>query len=257
MAWAKPHASARILTPLLVVAALTGTWVGHTLEMFVEEQSFRSSLDSLHLAPAVTQVLLQRVAATPFAGVHRYMLGLGLALTIISFLGAAHLWNAWRSFNLRLDQVRLLVLSTLRNHPVPAAPRIDPSSTPPSFISMWTGLALAQIVLYLVQENTEAILTRSRPPGFGVLTGTHWSAALIQCGVALLLSGAMLLLTRLFRRKVHELVRAARFANAIWTHAFRASQSCSQFRRADSVPPLMQLLGCDLWQRPPPQQVLI
>ena len=88
-----------------------------------------------------------------------------------------------------------------------------PDSRPLSARALMVGLAAAQLLLYVAQENIEAGLAGSQPPGVGAIAGAHWAAPLIHVAVAALLTIIVSCVGRLVRtqeaasRRVEALIK--------------------------------------------------
>ena len=192
-----PHRHSRVAASGGVLLAFIGMWIGHTLE---------------YLRVLGSAGLLQSLVSP----VHAYMLPVAGVLAVLSALFGLRLWRAWHALNDRLDRA-LAGLRRIwrgRTDAVPHAPVVR-ASRGARLIALWLPLAAAQTILYLVQENVEA-LARSQPaPGLGAITGIHWAAPLVHLYVALLLAcGARICQVLLRRReavvgRVESLLRAA------------------------------------------------
>lgn len=214
-----------------VVLALVGLFIGHTLE---------------YLRVWGTA----GVVASMTNPVHAYMLPVGGVLVVLSAVFALRLARAWRGLNHRLDSAAAGMRSIWRGRSQgTVAPR--PPSTPGTrLIAIWLPLAAAQIALYLVQENVEAVASSRPAPGLGAITGIHWAAPLVHLYVALLLACAVRICQVLFRRRemVVEHVEALLRAMVRRRHTV-APRIAQAFAR--SVSPL-ERVGRHLWRRPPP-----
>lgn len=230
-----PHGRRQFLVGGWVALALVGLWLGHTLE---------------YMRVWGTAGL----NAELFGSIHAYMLPLAAVIALLASAVAFRLWRVWTALGRRLDEAHTLVRSVLRGRPadVPEAP---PPVTTPSFwagiAAAWPALAVLQIVLYVFQENVEAIAYRMPAPGFGAISGIHALAPLVHAGVSLVLLVATAGALRLLRSRVStiEAIEAVARAllRALTTRAPRLTPPLSR----DVAPPL-RLFGFGLRQRPPP-----
>ncbi len=89
-------------------------------------------------------------------------------------------------------------------------------STPGTrLVAIWLPLAAAQIVLYLVQENIEAVARSQPAPGLGAVTGIHWAAPLVHLYVSLLLACLIRICQVLFHRREVVVERVEALLRAI------------------------------------------
>jgi hypothetical protein len=210
---------------MLVLLAFIGTWIGHTVEYLRVEGS--TGLVRTMLSP-----------------VHLYMLPLGVTLLVLALVGGMSWLNSLNVLAGRLRQLRRAVTRGRR-----LAPRqLEPASAD-HLCSLWLVLGLAQLALYLLQENLESLPGGLRAPGLGVALGQHWAAGPIQLVVACALAG---LAVPLIRRRVrlewavggHERLMAR-----MWGRRVVLAPSVPS-----APPPLTphQRWGSQRWQRPPP-----
>jgi len=230
----------RYAAPLWVMTALCGLWVAHTLE-----------IEQLLAAGALNP---GSASLSPFGGVHRYMAGVGVALLVVATLGGLRLWRTWWALCRRLEVTRQHFHRLLRGGAAPEhadAPDAMPSA-PARLVSLWLPLAVAQIILYVVQENIERAAVGRPLPGLGVLLGVHWAAVPMHLGVSLLLAFAVLVAAWPMRRKAEAIVTAQRALRTRLRWLFRAKPMAATADWAQHVPSLRDLLGTHLWHRPPP-----
>jgi hypothetical protein len=226
-----PQRQIRVAASGGVVLALVGLFIGHTLEYLRV------------WGPA-------GVVASMTNPVHAYMLPVAGVLVVLSAAFALQLARAWRTLNARLDSAAAGMRSIWRGRSA-AAVAPQSSSTPGTrLIAIWLPLAAAQIALYVVQENVEAVASSRPAPGLGAITGIHWAAPLVHLYVALLLACAVRICQVLLHRRevvverVEALLRAmVRRRRAVAPRISRAF--------ARSVSPL-ERVGRHLWRRPPP-----
>ena len=148
--------------------------------------------------------------------VHAYMLPLAAVLAVLGALFGLRLYRAWQALNDRLDAAARWAAPDLAwpRERDPAA-RTERTSPVARLAAIWLPLAAAQIVLYLIQENVEAIARAQPAPGLGAITGIHWAAPFVHLYVSLLLAcGVRICQILLHRRaivveRVEALLRAA------------------------------------------------
>ncbi len=186
---------------------------------------------------------------------HAYMLPVGLLLAIASALMARRAWNSWQRLASRLDGASRALRLALRGRRAEVATG-GPDASLPSWesriLSLATALAVAQVVLYILQENLEALATGRSLPGWGAITGVHWAASLIQLDIAFVLVAFAALFMRRFRARVT-------YATAIEALVRRLVASL----RPRSDGPMRAIfrgsphawLGSSIWSRPPPKTI--
>jgi hypothetical protein len=228
------HRHTRVAASASVLLAFIGLWVGHTLE-------YLRVWGGAGLAGSMTNP------------VHVYMLPLAAALLVLSALFALRLLRAWRALNARLElaAVRLLRVWRGRVEHVPdSSPR--PSSPGARLVAIWLPLAAAQIVLYVIQENIEAIARAQPAPGLASITGVHWAAPIVHLYVALLLACGTRICQILLQRRTAAVERVEAFVRAAMRRLRDLPVSVSLPPASDRLS-LVDILGRDLWRRPPPQ----
>ena len=105
-------------------------------------------------------------------------------------------------------------------------------------------------MLYLIQENVEAIARAQPAPGWGAMTGVHWAAPLVHLYVALLLACGVRIGQVLLRRREAVVERVESLLRAAARRVRRPAPHIA-------VPPLQvhgasERLGWHRWRRPPP-----
>jgi hypothetical protein len=214
-----------------VVLALAGLFIGHTLE---------------YLRVWGTA----GVVASMTNPVHAYMLPVGGVLVVLSAVFALRLARAWRTLNDRLDSAAASMRSIWRGRSQTAVAARPPSTPGARLIAIWLPLAAAQIALYLVQENVEAVASSRPAPGLGAITGIHWAAPLVHLYVALLLACAVRICQVLFHRREVVVERVEALLRAMVRRRQAVAPRIAQ-AFARSVSPL-ERVGRHLWRRPPP-----
>jgi hypothetical protein len=215
-----------------VLLALIGVFISHTLE-YLRVWGPQGVVDSM---------------TNP---VHAYMLPVAGALVVLSAVFALRLARAWQALNLRLDLAAASVrrLWNGRAGQVAESPRC--ASTPGTRLAaIWLPLAAAQTVLYMVQENIEAVARSQPAPGLGAITGIHWAAPLVHLYVSLLLACLVRICQVLFLRRELVVERVEALVRAILRRRRRAIASIRRpaFERIAPI----DRLGRHLWRRPPP-----
>jgi len=169
-----------------VFLALAGVWLGHTAE---------------YVRVAGTAGLREELLGS----IHWYMAPVGLALALVAAVLAVRAWQLWAGLGRQLTAARLAISRAWRGR------RQDGGQTLPirradvaprlSATRVWPLLALVQIGLYLLQENLEALAAGVPAPGMQALAGRHWAAPLVHAAVALLLTGVVVLIRRVFQHR--------------------------------------------------------
>jgi hypothetical protein len=227
------HGRVRAAASGSVLLAFVGLWLGHSLE-YLRVWGVAGIVESM---------------TNP---VHAYMLPLAGVLVVLSALFGLRLWRAWHALTDRLDRAARGLRRAWRGHAVsaPNAPVPEPSPVA-RLAAIWLPLAGAQIVLYLIQENVEAIVRSQPAPGIGAITGIHWAAPFVHLYVALVLACGTRICQILLRRRSAVVERV----EALLRLAIRRRRSAAPAARATAsrhpVSPLDQL-GRHLWRRPPP-----
>lgn len=214
-----------------VLLAFIGLWIGHTLE-------YLRVWGTAGLVASITNP------------VHAYMLPLAALLVVLSALFGIRLCRTWQLLNARLDRAAMGLRRIWRGHAtdIPAAP--IGSSTGARLVAIWLPLAAAQIVLYLVQENIEAIAAGQPAPGWGAITGVHWAAPLVHLYVALVLACGVRIFQVLRHRRAVVVERVEALLRAAARRWFSAPANVASPARRSASP--LDRLGLHIWRRPPP-----
>ncbi len=228
------HRQTRVAASASVLLAFIGLWAGHTLE-------YLRVWGGAGLVSSITNP------------VHIYMLPLAGVLVLLSALFALRLWRAWEALNQRLEHAVFSIRGLWRGSPAPAPEMPSrPSSPGARLVAIWLPLASAQIVLYVIQENIEAIARAQPAPWLGAITGIHWAAPLVHLYVALLLACGTRICQILVRRRVSVVERAEALVVAIARRVRTSPPETPTPARQSTAPPL-DGIGAHLWRRPPPR----
>jgi hypothetical protein len=222
----------RVAAPAGVLLAFVGLWIGHTLEY----------LRVLGTAGLVTSLV---------SPVHAYMLPLAAVLAALSALFGLRLWHAWKALRVRLDQAAtgLRRIWRARDASVPITDARHPSPVA-RLTAIWLPLAAAQITLYLILENVEAIARAQPAPGWGAITGIHWAAPFVHLYVALLLACGVRICQVLLHRRAAVVERVEALLRAAVRRRRAGSSPVRLTGRATPSP--LESLGRHAWRRPPP-----
>jgi hypothetical protein len=215
-----------------VVLAIVGLFIGHTLEYLRVWGS-------------------AGVVASMTNPAHVYMLPVAAVLLVLSAAFALRLARAWQALNDRLDRAGAGVRRMWRGRSehAPAARSVR-SNAGTRLLAIWLPLAAAQIVLYVIQENVEALATSQRAPGLGAITGIHWAAPLVHLYVSLVLAATVRICQVLFHRREAAVARVEALLRALGR---RCRTVLPVFRRpAARVVTPIERVGRHLWRRPPP-----
>jgi hypothetical protein len=216
-----------------VLLPVAGAWLGHGVE-------------ALRLNGAAG---LWAAVSGP---VHLYMLPAGGVLALAVAVLAVRGWLLWQELGRRLSRARTLLRRAWRGGAVELdAPPPPPSrGVPAGPLRWWPVLAIAQVALYVVQENVETVVAGGRAPGLAVLGGVHGPVVLVQLGVALALAGAVALVLRLLQRRARVAAGCERLVRALLLH--RGRRPVVRRRGLLWVRPPHDRHGTQLWSRPPP-----
>lgn len=226
-----PQRQIRVAASGGVLLALVGLFIGHTLEY-------------LRVWGAAG------VVASMTNPVHAYMLPVGAALVVLSAILALRLARAWRTLNHRLDGAAARLRRIWRGRTETAGEDGPRPTAGTRLVAIWLPLAAAQIALYLVQENVEALASSRPAPGLGAITGIHWAAPFVHLYVALLLACVVRITQVVFHRREIVVQRVEALLRAmVRRHRGVAPLSGRAFAR--SVSP-QERDGGHLWRRPPP-----
>jgi hypothetical protein len=226
------HRRARAAASGSVLLAFAGLWVAHTLE-------YLRVWGAAGVVGSITNP------------VHAYMVPLLAVLVVLGALYGLRLRRAWRALNERLDLAMLGLRSVWRGQGASVPDRSPRSSPVARLMAIWLPLAGAQIVLYLIQENVEAIARAQPAPGFGAITGIHWAAPLVHLYVSLLLACGTRICQVLLNRRAVVVARV----EALLRFALRRRRSAHPPAVASpdiSTTSPLDRLGRHLWRRPPP-----
>jgi hypothetical protein len=226
------HRRARVAASASVLLAFVGLWIAHTLE-------YLRVWGAAGIVGSITNP------------VHAYMLPLLGVLAILGALCGLRLWRAWQTLNQRLARAVLGLRSVWRGQDarVPDAPPL--SSPVARLAAIWLPLAGAQVVLYLIQENVEAIARAQPAPGLGAITGIHWAAPFVHLYVSFLLAcGTRICQVLLHRREVVVARAEALLRVALRRRRTAPRPVVARAHHPRSSP--LDRLGRHLWRRPPP-----
>lgn len=223
-----------------VLLAFVGVWLGHTVEY-------------------VRVWGLAGIRAELVGSLHLYMLPVAAVLLLLTALLGARLWRVWAALGHRLDVARAALAGAWRGQrPVPP-PRsrvvvVAAPSRLGGVVALWLPLAVAQVALYLLQENLEAVVAGAPAPGWGAVSGVHWAASLVHGTVALLLATLVVALGRRLHQRADTVARIENAVRSLWLRVGRVAGGC----RPDTAwrPSLVDRLGAQLWSRPPPSRLL-
>jgi hypothetical protein len=226
-----PQRQTRVAASGGVLLALVGLFIGHTLEY-------------LRVWGAAG------VVASMTNPVHAYMLPVGGILVLLSAIFAFRLARAWQSLNDRLDSAAAGLRRVWRGRSETAAAPALRSTAGTRLVAIWLPLAAAQIALYLVQENVEALASSHPPPGLGAITGIHWAAPFVHLYVALLLACLVRICQVVLHRREVVVERVEALVRAIVRRRGTVAPIVSRpFARPVSP---IERVGRHLWRRPPP-----
>jgi hypothetical protein len=227
-----PHRQARVAASGGVLLAFVGVFIGHTLEYLRV------------WGPA-------GVVGSMTNPVHAYMLPVAGVLVVPSVVFAVRLARAWHALNERLDRAVAGVRRIWRGRTEEVLVARERRSTPGTrLVAIWLPLAAAQIALYLVQENVEALASSRPAPGLGALTGIHWAAPLVHLYVSLLLACAVRIAQVVLNRREAAVERVEALLRAM-VRRLRTLAPALAEPVARAVSPI-ERVGRHLWQRPPP-----
>jgi hypothetical protein len=179
------------------------------------------------------------------------MLPVAGGILALSAVFAFRLAMAWRALNDRLDSAAAGVRRIWRGS-TDALPGGETSRSTPGtrLAAVWLPLAAAQTVLYVVQENVEAVARSQPAPGIGAISGIHWAAPLVHLYVSFLLACVVRICQILFHRRQVVVERAEALLRAI-IRRLRTAASVLRPHSTRAVSP-MDWLGRHIWRRPPP-----
>ncbi len=182
--------------------------------------------------------------------VHAYMLPLAAVLLLLGAAWAVRLVTTWRGLQDRLDHAAAALHSIWRGAPAVASRAPGRSSPVTRLAAIWLPLFVAQIVLYLVQENIEAIARAQPAPGLGAITGIHWAAPIVHAYVALILACAVRIGQVLLHRRTVVVERVEALLRVLVKRTRRITAGIALPVTRVAWP--LDEVGCHLWRRPPP-----
>ena len=233
-----PASRTKVLGPAAILVLFAGLWLGHSLE-YLRVWGTNGFPDAL-LGP-----------------VHGYMAPLGLLLLVATGRLGARWLRLWLSLGRRLDQARHHLAQLWRGRG-PQLPARAPVAAAPSagsrFAVSWLILCVAQICLYIGQENLEAIRVGYPAPGLGAVSGVHWAAPLIHAGVAFVATALVTIALRLFRVRTRAVDVCERLARVLLRALLRPSSTAVP--AASWIPAPRERFGLQLLRRPPPAPLL-
>lgn len=229
-----PRQRLRLAASSVVGLALLGVWLGHALEY-----------GRVAGLAGIQQMLV--------GSVHWYMAPVGLVLALLAAAGAIRAVRLWTVLGRQLAWTRGAIAAAWRGErrlPPPsfAAPHRD-GPVRLRLSGLWLPLTVAQIGLYLVQENLEAVIAGRAAPGIGAVTGVHWAAPLIHAGVALVLAVTVVVAHRLLLQRAHDVAQTGALLRRLLGYLTRATNWVAPASQARVRP--VDRLG-RLWCRPPP-----
>jgi hypothetical protein len=224
-----------MLAPGVILLALLGVWLAHTVEYF-------------RVGSAAG------VSAAAFASVHVYMVPLGALLAVAAAAAGVGVWRAWWALGRRLEQTRIALGGALRGRRLSSVwapgPAPDRPSEGAALLALWLPLSLVQAGLYLLQENVEALIANRAAPGIGAVTGIHAPVLAVHVLVAWALAWIVLLVLRRIGERRDLVVACERLLLAVLRRLGRAGSLPRGTRLCDPTP--RERLGSGLWRRPPP-----
>jgi hypothetical protein len=221
----------RIAASASVLLAFVGLWISHTFE-YLRVWGSTGLIDSW---------------TNP---VHVYMLPLAAALIVLSALFGVRLVRAWQRLNDRLEHAVAGLRKIWRGRAIAVSDAPLRSSPATRLAIVWLPLFLAQVVLYLIQENIEAIARAQRAPGLGAISGVHWAAPIVHCYVALILACGVRIGQLLLRRRAAVVERVEALLRVLVKRSGRIVAGVV-VPITHAASPLDEL-GRHLWRRPPP-----
>jgi heme exporter protein D len=224
------HARHRWTAAGITLLPFLGVWLGHTAEYV-----------RVHGAVGMRAELT--------GSVHGYMLPAGILLSVLAAAAGLRCAQVWWELGLRLRAARDAVARAWRGRtgPVPAPPPLGEGLR---FGPLLLGLALPQLVLYVLQENLEAWRAGVAAPGLGAIAGVHRAAPLVHLAVAACLVAVVLLLQHALLRRGRAVIACRRLARVLLAALVR-SQPAPRPRSSRSGSP-RDRWGLHLLRRPPP-----
>lgn len=197
--------AARLRFSSLAVLVLIGTWLGHAIEYGV--------------------VAGWRGFDLGISGpLHSYMLPAAVCLTVASFLVALRLTALARRTRRQCELLRRRLRGAVREHDsLPDRSGAAERAVEAHGLVVLAAVGAAQLCLYLIQENAEAVAAGAPAPGLGAISGVHWAAPLVHLAVASVLTLAWLAGCRLLRGRIAALAAVTAFVAAILRRLGRAT----------------------------------
>jgi hypothetical protein len=226
------HRRLRAATSGGVLLAFIGLWFAHTLE-YLRVWGTGGIVDSI---------------TNP---VHVYMVPLAALLAALSAVFGRRLWRAWQALNARLARAALGLRSIWHGGATTPPDASDPASPVARLTAIWLPLAAAQLALYLVQENVEAVARAQPAPGLGAIMGVHWAAPLIHLYVSLLLACGTRICQVLFHRRRTVVARVEALLR-VAIRRRRTAAAALAARAYTTIAPPLDRIGRHVWRRPPP-----
>lgn len=215
-----------------VVLTFVGVWLGHVLE-YLRVGGGRGFHQAL------------------LGSAHLYMLPVGVALAAFVARFGLRWWRLWTSLGHHLDRersrLRLAWRARSPGSEASSKPRIERGLSVPL---VWPPLALAQIGVYLLQENLEALLSGQQASGLDAVSGIHWAAPLVHGAVALVAAVAVAFVTRRLHRRASRLQHCHRLVQLLW--GLRRCHTRVTRGPADWPRSPVERFGPQRWSRPPP-----
>jgi hypothetical protein len=221
----------RIASSASVLLAFAGLWISHTLE-YLRVWGSTGLIDSW---------------TNP---VHAYMLPLAAVLILLSAACGVRLVRTWRGLHDRLDNAAAGLRRIWRGRSAVVTDTPRRSSPGTRLAAIWLPLFLAQMVLYLIQENVEAIARAQPAPGLGAIAGIHWAAPIVHCYVALILACAVRIGQILLHRRAVVVERVEALLRVLVKRSGRIATAVAVPITRVASP--LDDLGLHRWRRPPP-----
>lgn len=221
----------RIAASASVLLAFAGLWISHTLE-YLRVWGSTGLIDSW---------------TNP---VHVYMLPLAVVLIVLSAACGVRLVMTWRGLHDRLELAAAGLRMIWRGRSAVVGDAPLRSSPGTRLAAIWLPLFLAQLVLYLIQENTEAIARAQPAPGLGAITGIHWAAPIVHAYVAFILACAVRIGQILLHRRAVVVERVEALFRVLARRSGRIAAAVAVPVTRFASP--FDQLGRHLWRRPPP-----
>lgn len=215
----------------IAVTALIGAWLGHFVE-YVRVAGWHAGLTDMG------------------SSVHSYFLPAGAALTGAVFGMAVAARQAWVLLGNRIRTAEIGLWK--RPTAVPAA-RVVEARGAVGVVALWLTLVLLQTATWVVQENLESLGGGRRAPLFGVVSGAHLLAPVVQAEVALILAATYCLVHRWFAKRRSRLVVLERLVARRWNPRYGLLPSETRPASVPSTP--LERWGRQRWLRPPPRLV--